>query len=329
MRKGFAVALVVGFLLMLAAPDVGTAKDGKKETTAELLARAAEVSDIRSPSSPPFRLRARVSVAALAKGEVEGSYVLIWNSEKQWREEIVFPGFSQIRVGDGSRFWQVRKPKPLALRVFQMTRILDIQGRLKVLSRETLGSVRQRQRNGVRVRCADVRRKDLPVKSHELCFDLASGALVLKDFYGLAYEYSEHSPWEKKVFPRLFRVVERGKPVVEIQVDELVGEAATDASLFEPPADAEAWDWCKDEIPPEPDQRAFVGFPEGYMRNQMNVDVAVHAVIETDGTLHDPTVVQSAGERLDRAALESVRQSRYRPRMCNGKPVKGETVITF
>jgi periplasmic protein TonB len=56
------------------------------------------------------------------------------------------------------------------------------------------------------------------------------------------------------------------------------------------------------------------------------VPVVVHAIIGTDGVRKELTIV-SGDPDLAKAALEAVRQWRYRPTLMNGMPVEVDTSI--
>jgi TonB family protein len=57
--------------------------------------------------------------------------------------------------------------------------------------------------------------------------------------------------------------------------------------------------------------------------------VTVSFIIGTDGRVHSPLVLESAGTSEDRTVLETVRFWRYRPAMCNGVPTEAEGKIEF
>jgi TonB family protein len=57
--------------------------------------------------------------------------------------------------------------------------------------------------------------------------------------------------------------------------------------------------------------------------------VAVSFVIGTDGRVHSPVVLQSAGAGEDSNVLEAVRGWRYRPAMCNAVPAEAESKVEF
>lgn len=57
--------------------------------------------------------------------------------------------------------------------------------------------------------------------------------------------------------------------------------------------------------------------------------VTVSFIIGTDGRVHSPFILESAGDAKDRTVLETVRYWRYRPAMCNGVPTETEGKIEF
>lgn len=57
--------------------------------------------------------------------------------------------------------------------------------------------------------------------------------------------------------------------------------------------------------------------------------VRVSFIIGTDGRVHSPLILESAGLRGDRRVLDTVRTWRYRPATCNGVPTETEGKIEF
>ncbi len=58
-------------------------------------------------------------------------------------------------------------------------------------------------------------------------------------------------------------------------------------------------------------------------------DIKVSFIIGTDGRVHSPLILQSAGTVGDRSVLRTVRTWRYRPATCNGVPTESEGKIEF
>ena len=57
--------------------------------------------------------------------------------------------------------------------------------------------------------------------------------------------------------------------------------------------------------------------------------VTVSFIIGTDGRVHAPLILESAGLAGDRHVLQTVRTWRYRPATCNGVPTEIEGKIEF
>jgi periplasmic protein TonB len=68
-------------------------------------------------------------------------------------------------------------------------------------------------------------------------------------------------------------------------------------------------------------------YPPLAIQAHIQGDVVLHAVIDAEGRVSELQVI-SGHPLLIRAALEAVRQWRYRPTMLNGEPVEVDTTIT-
>jgi len=82
---------------------------------------------------------------------------------------------------------------------------------------------------------------------------------------------------------------------------------------------------CEQVQPPQalttPDP-LFVDATRGYK-------VKVSFIIGTDGRVHSPLILESAGLAGDRRVLQTVRTWRYRPATCNGVPTETEGKVEF
>jgi TonB family protein len=82
---------------------------------------------------------------------------------------------------------------------------------------------------------------------------------------------------------------------------------------------------CEASAPPEPlatpNPLVDIGDP--------SARVSVSFIIGTDGRVHSPLILESAGPAEDRTILDTVRSWRYRPGMCNGAATESEAKIEF
>lgn len=103
-----------------------------------------------------------------------------------------------------------------------------------------------------------------------------------------------------------------------------ISRALTRATQFVsvPHASARA---CEDVQPPQPltTPDPLIAF-SGQGRK-----IKVSFIIGTDGRVHSPLILESAGLAGDRHVLETVRTWRYRPAICNGVPTETEGKIEF
>ncbi|MCH7986933.1 MAG: energy transducer TonB [Acidobacteria bacterium] len=319
--KVFLAALLVALLLSEGA----RAKNNQQEEAAALLARAAEEANIRSAKNPPFRLRARVRFLGLAKGAVEGTYVLLWVSPHQWREQIVFPGYAQIRIGGENKFWQRRNVDFQPFHVYQLQQLLDISSRLKLQAEEKANRVRTRKRKGAVFRCfkAGEKGKD----EREFCFDQDNNTLSRIRYSSFTYEYTDHKNWHVHLFPHSLRAFEGGNLIIEATIEELTADPLSDASFFQPPQGAQEWHWCQNPVPSKLLKSRVPRYPATAIQSRTQGVVSIYALIRTDGKLENLVIVRSGDPQLNGSSLEAVRGWRYRPKMCGGIPVRDEVVI--
>ena len=82
---------------------------------------------------------------------------------------------------------------------------------------------------------------------------------------------------------------------------------------------------CEASAPPEP-----LATPNPLLDiAEPSARVSVSFIIGTDGRVHSPLILESAGAAEDRTILDTVRSWRYRPAMCNGAATETEGKIEF
>jgi TonB family protein len=82
---------------------------------------------------------------------------------------------------------------------------------------------------------------------------------------------------------------------------------------------------CEDTQPPEPLTTPGPLLVPANAGSQVKVSF----IIGTDGRVHSPLILHSAGANGDRNVLQTVRAWRYRPATCNGVPTESEGRIEF
>jgi len=82
---------------------------------------------------------------------------------------------------------------------------------------------------------------------------------------------------------------------------------------------------CEDTQPPE-----ALATPNPLLMSAENGSrVKVSFIVGTDGRVHSPLILESAGPIGDRNVLRTVRYWRYRPATCNGVPTETEGKVEF
>ncbi len=321
------VALVAALCLALAANSPAREKKDKQAEGLALIERARKLSDIRASGSPPFRLRATVLLYIDGK-PVQGENLLIWVSPNEWREEITFPGFLQVEVRRENMRWMRRSLNFRPWWSYQLQALFDVENRLQVIGKEKTGRLEERTKEGRRLHCVDVHRKGW--KSTEFCFDTSTGTLARWKFWTgdswLRDEYADPIVWTNKAFPRVLQRFEDDRPLLDVKIEDLQVGINTALSWFEPPQDAEVWEDCEHPEPARLLEKPPLQYPSGPTW-RLRPTVSVYGVVGTDGQLHNLTVIRSGGTLADAATLDNLKRWRFKPKMCDGKPVPEENVI--
>ncbi len=109
------------------------------------------------------------------------------------------------------------------------------------------------------------------------------------------------------------------------QRESKMSRSLTRASQFVDVAHISSRPACEDVRPPE-----ALATPDPLFTTAAHGQkVKVSFIIGTDGRVHSPLILESAGLAGDRHVLQTVRTWRYRPATCNGVPTEIEGKIEF
>jgi hypothetical protein len=296
-----------------------------REQAEALLARAADLTNLMAPGSPPFRLRATVDVAGLKHGVANGVYLLVWAAPDRYREEIGLPGFNQSIVVTDGKLWRRRDLDYVPLRAMQLRSLLSIPIHL---DRNPAGglSLSQRRAGGVRADCAEI--QEGPSR-RRMCVDPATGLPIFVEYSAPAapgrWEFSDYAPVGGRRFPRVLRIVVGSKPLITVHVDLLEPAASLNPATFSPPEGSEAHAWCAAPSPP-------IEIPDPWTRLALPIPdlkggrVTVYFIVGTDGKPHDAHVVESLNPVMDDWFLQTVLRRRYKPASCGGEAIEHEAI---
>jgi TonB family protein len=309
------------------------------KTPEDRLTRASNVTDIQRAGAEPFKLRARIRVLGGKDQPYDGTFELLWLSGTQWREQLLLPGFSRVRVGGEDKIWVQRSIPYEIVQSERLDHLIAISSKLRVGPHERLGKLERKKENGVVQDCLGIERSPGDSK-RILCFDSATGGLaieqqlqpnapsVLQPTLTTKTEYSDFHDWGGHAYPYSMIAFSGKRQLAELHVEEIAHFDSSDASLFQPPTGSEEWDTCDSPEPPVLLESPRPKYPDDARRNGVSGVVQSYAVIETNGTLSHLAVVTSASPDMDRASLDALSQWRYKPQTCNGIEVRIHTIIT-
>ena len=320
MLKGVFVVRYAACVVFLMSLGICSASDKQREASG-LMAEADDAQNLRSANAKPFRIHMRVHAERIVARPSDGTYDEVWLSSDKWRREIAFPGFDQVEVGDASSIWMSRN---LEFRP-RLASLLEhaILNRPDIHPGETAVEIHDKKKNETNLRCVRLQSQHWP--SSELCFD-SSGALSMEEMGLQRFEYSDYSKFGGKIFPRSVHVYEKGKEVLAISVDDPTLVSDPTPKLFERMTSATQFAPC------ERSQRELVKktpphYPQEARSNHIQGTVVLYALLSGEGRVQNTKVLESAGDSLDRAAIEAVKQWEYGPASCGKTPLPTETEI--
>jgi TonB family protein len=309
---------------------------GKEDSVSpeSLIAQARKLQEIWTDGTLPVTMRTEIQVLD-AKGKVMlGQYVVTWISSSRWREELEIANYKRLRVHDAKGYWQ---QSTLAFQpeiIFQIDSLLDFKPLLKVGAKQALGKVKNRDKDGVRQKCTEV--KWTTGTERILCFDEANGNLLNVEYPRSEnqnppdisrIEYSAFSKVGDKRIPLEVRAFRDRTVVVTAKVLNVTPITEETSALFVTPTNSEFWPQCDDMQIPELVGRVQPIYPTSARSNREQGRVIFYAVIESSGTPSHLTIIQRATPALESAAAEAIRQWHYKPAACGSTPIRLETSI--
>ncbi|HKV82858.1 MAG TPA: energy transducer TonB [Candidatus Sulfotelmatobacter sp.] len=310
------IALFFGSLCL--AKDKTSDQEG-----GDLLAKAASLQNIHEQGGQPFRLSLRIHAEHVVSKPMDGAYAEVWMAPNKWRREIAFPGFSQLEIGDVDSKW--------------LTRNLDFKPRIVHMAEEAVElfilpggqqegvvkSVRSKRLKGTELRCVELVDKD-GKQTRELCFE-GTGALFSESVGNQRFEYGQFGKFGGKIFPKSIHVYESGERVLDISADNLSSPSDSRDELFQHGPGAHQMAAC--ERWPKLVKKVAPQYPPAARAAHQQGDVILYTLLSDKGTVETTTILQSAGDSLDRSAAEAVKQWIYAPPACGATPFQMEIEV--
>jgi hypothetical protein len=319
---------IVGILLSPPsnASDVSEQRDAIKKL--EQVVSKTNIFDL-----PSFQMKAAVQIDNAGK-LLDGSYRLLWNGREQWREEITFPGYTELQVGGKGIVWAQRSTDFVPLRIYQLHAALGFGSgagedeghswsfvQLGLSPHDKIKKLHSRKEHGEKLTCAEIENE--LKSSYEICVNESTGML----FRGSSYADRDFQTVGAKVFPRFLGFVDKGKTVAKITVNELITSDQFPPDAFIPPTGVSGKPGCMNPTPYRRVKSVAPEYPSDARQQHLQGTVAVDVLIGTDAVPIIRKVVASPSASLERSSQNAIAGWRYEPASCEGKPVQVETVL--
>jgi TonB family protein len=322
-RTFAAICLLLAISVRTAAQDDPASQAGQA-----MFAKAISIGTLAGADAPSMTIKAVISVAQPNAGPAKGTYEMLWLSSKRWREEVRFGNYSRIRVANPGGYWQSSSAPFRPYFMSELDKMIDASAMVGAVKHESFGKVQEKQVRNIHARCIKAKSPngDPGIK---YCFDAATGSLIQIDFEPPEFgppqlvdrvEYDDIRQRGDKLIPFRVETFQQGKVFMTYQIAEIAAAPADPAAAFNIPPNSAFWPTCKPSRHFELLNRVQPQYPKDARANHESGRVVLYGVIEGDGSVSNLQVIVSAGQSLNAAAMDAVRQWRYKPQTCEDAP---------
>lgn len=256
---------------------------------------------------------------------VEGTYTHA-SDGAVWRDEVVLPGYTEVRVRTGTEE-KVQRPvdyDPLAIySVFAAMRPIDW---LQVLPDERIKKTKKEKVQKLPATCIEIESRN---SQRSVCVYDDGALAALRSSTGWVYEYSEYSKVGKAFLPGVIHASENENPLFELRMNaaqDLASGTNVPDDVIHPSL---TFGWCKGISRAVEDKKIPPHYPDKAKQTERQGTVDLYGIIRADGHIMNLATVRSAGADLDKATLDAVSKWVYHPAVCGTSPVPSETVISI
>jgi hypothetical protein len=316
--------LFAGFVFL----QVTAAAQDIQSRVQAMLERARQLSDIRSPAAPAFRLKATFSFVGEDLDPVQGTYTETWVSDSQWRRETVVGNLRHIEVGGADKRWLLF-PDEFPGRANKVAAIMAF---LPPASAELdFTSVSERTANRTVAECAFTRPLG-PAHQSALCFEQKSGILLESAFpdqrprnvVTFSCDYADFNKFGTRWFPHQAVCFEDRHKTITANVVELTIEPPLDPALFDKPSGAIELDRCSGKTV-SPTVQSPRLFPD--LDSDRLLWVRLWFVVDKNGRPLNMKAVRAANKAAYDKASNTVRTWQFNPGTCDGKPMLADLIV--
>lgn len=260
--------------------------------------------------------------------DVEGLFVVKTDSPALWRQDVDFDNYHSVEILKKNHIWSKSTHDFLPLVVQELEVALGLPA-LRMRSQNSVKQISEREIDGVRVQCIQFETVHGDDKSeNEVCVQKDTGYIVQAHHDAVQLSFADFLPVGEIVLPRRITIDLAGTGDIVAEMNEEIVQKF-DSAEFDPPDGAEISDVCvkgSNPVPlstPDPASGliASLAISHGRVSGVLKIDAA--------GNVINAAVVQSLNPVLDKLALATVRNWKYTPATCNGKPVKAVTQFSL
>jgi TonB family protein len=292
----------------------------------EMVERAHEISTPRQ-SGPIINETAVTFRAVAADGTMrEGNYSRVYAGSNGIREEYSSGDFHLVLIALPDRRAFIGKSRVLPPEFREMLALLPIQ-LWRLDHEDVVREIKKVNRKGTDAQCVEFDTiRGTETFNNEICFDATTGAEIYDRSGNVELENSAFFDFVGSKQPGHVQQYRNGTLVMDIQLTRRIITEQLSPDLFTPPPAAEVRVLCKTF------RRAFgQSMPQPEGSGGAITRILVHAVIGTDGKLHDAAIENSDRPDLNAEALKIVQGWTFTPAQCNGNPNSQEAnlVVRF
>jgi TonB family protein len=318
----------IPLLLVSLLVNAGLAHAANKQQVADsLLARANQLSNIRTDGSPAFKLTAKFNTTDREGSPQEGTYEEIWVSNAQWKQEISLPNFHRVELANDKRFWTTAEDR------FGNSTVRRLESLSGLSSEDILfakpDKITDRVVLGKDSSCL-IAQPDAAGGRSAACFDKNSGAVVERIYpYHLSDKildeicrFMDYQTFGNKLFPRSVQCFKEGKETWRMRFE--LTPVSPDAQTFvAPPGAIESVNCMGSPIaPPKPTHTPDPAYPTG--EREPTHPVVLWVLVGTDGKPGKVEVARTVSNPFDDAAVSAVQRWKFQPAMCRGVAVPAQ-----
>lgn len=321
---------IVIFLVSLAAFASTASADDVQKMAEGMLERARQLSDIRSPNAPGFRLNVAFSFIGKDLETLQGTYTEVWISNSQWRRETLVGDLRHVEIGASTRRWLVDDGKDLPEPATHIPAMVEM-----FPPRNTKFEFESHSSPDSATHCFLTTAAGEKHQRHAFCFDNDHHVLERSDspyrvgdrVEDYACNYNQFGKIGDYWFPHQMQCRINGHRQIEAKVVDLSPVSAPDSALFRPPDGALEMDNCPvGLIPP---RAASTPNPSPPKIPERQVSVSLWMIVDIQGKPQALRVSRSGGKEFDHSALDAVSRWRYKPATCNGEPTPARINVEF